>query len=520
MVKLKSGSVSLGISTSPRSAAARQSADVPFRILILGDFSGRANRGLQQSGRELAGRRIVDVDRDNFDEVLQQFDARLDRTIVDSTDHPVSVQFHDLDDFEPDSLYRKVDLFQQLRTTRQQLLNQNTFAAAAAEVRRWAGLTDSEPDTPASAPPAASGSQPASSAAPAAAPSLEAVIGNTMQQREAPAGLGTDLWNAMIRELVDPYKVAAPDPDTDVLVDCVDQATSESLRKLLHHPDFQQLESIWRGLRMLVRRLETDRSLRIHVLDVSRPELTADLQTDKLTSSSLYRLIVEQSQQTAGADPWGVIVSCESFSADADDIQTLQQLGQLAAAAQAPLLAAASGQLVGCPKPAKTPDPDDWQTPQTSDNPDWQVLCESSAADWVQLLWPRYLARSPYGRELRRVEAFDFEELTQPLRHDDLLWGNPALAAAVVLGQCFTESGWDMQPGEIDEVDDLPVLLYEDEDGETVQHPSGELWLSDRGIEQLHKSQVVPLLSIKSVAAVRLGGFRSLSGKPLAGRWS
>ena len=43
--------------------------ETPFRILILGDFSGRANREFFESGR-LADRRLLSVDRDNLDEVM------------------------------------------------------------------------------------------------------------------------------------------------------------------------------------------------------------------------------------------------------------------------------------------------------------------------------------------------------------------------------------------------------------------------------------------------------------------
>src|SRR3546814_7389721 len=81
----------------------------------------------------------------------------------------------------------------------------------------------------------------------------------------------------LLRHLVGPHVVPAADPRQDALVAQVDEALAGTMRRILHHPDFQTLESLWRSVDMLVRRLETGGSLQIVLYDISAEEIAADL---------------------------------------------------------------------------------------------------------------------------------------------------------------------------------------------------------------------------------------------------
>src|SRR6185503_18398319 len=48
---------------------------------------------------------------------------------------PVTLEFSGIDDFHPDALYRRLELFQGLRETRRRMQDASTFAEAAAEFR-------------------------------------------------------------------------------------------------------------------------------------------------------------------------------------------------------------------------------------------------------------------------------------------------------------------------------------------------------------------------------------------------
>ena len=53
----------------------------------------------------------------------------------------------------------------------------------------------------------------------------------------------------------------------------IDRKLSEQINLILHHPEYQQLESAWRGLHYLVNNTETDEMLKIRVLNISKKDL-------------------------------------------------------------------------------------------------------------------------------------------------------------------------------------------------------------------------------------------------------
>lgn len=507
--KFNFGNVNLGISPEPGSMPV--SEDTPFRMLIVGDFSGRGNRGIQDTSVELATRKIFQIDRDNFDEVMQRLRVGLSRTIADSFNADVSVSFQELDDFGPDALFESVSLFESLRNLRSKLMDEATFSEAAAEVRSWTESSEQASST--------SGESDSTAGSDDGQVALGDLLDNTIQYSESPEAQ-TDRWETMIRQIVEPHIVAAPDPQRDTLVQCVDAAISQSMRQLLHHPDFQNLEAKWRGLYLLVRRLDTGRDLQLHLLDVARAEVAEDLRRHDLSESGLYQLIVEDSVGTAGGQPFAAIIGCETYGADEEDVVTLSQLGHLASLANAPLIAGAKGQLVGCADSAATPDMDEWEPLQTADAKNWQELLESELSGNIGLLWPQFRGRIPYGAETSPIEAFEFEECAEQPNHSDYLWCSPAFAAALVLGQSFSESGWTMQPGEIDEVDNLPLCFGEDDYGDPIQLACTELWLSNRAAEKIRNVGIIPVMSVKAQAVIRVGNLLSLNHSPLFGGWT
>ena len=64
------GKLEVDVVSTMEERRAMPEPETPFRILIMGDFSGRSNRSIIESGSALASRRPILVDRDNFDAVL------------------------------------------------------------------------------------------------------------------------------------------------------------------------------------------------------------------------------------------------------------------------------------------------------------------------------------------------------------------------------------------------------------------------------------------------------------------
>lgn len=499
----------------------------PFRIALMGDWSGRANRRREAERIEPEERQPVLIDRDNFDEVLASLNVVL-RLPVGEGDSPphLTLHFQELDDFHPDRIYERLELFDALRETRERLENPSTFAEAAREVRAFAG-TNQEPET-ADTSRGQDDSHPSALPAADGASLLDQMLAETESASPAAAtppreADRDDDLQAMLREIVRPHVISFDDAEQAELVSAVDVASARLMRSILHHADFQSLEAAWRAASLLVSRLETGTDLKLYLLDVTKDELSSDLgRAEQLEETGFYKLLVEQSVNTFGGDLWSVLAGNYTFEATRSDARTLGRIAKIARRSGAPFIAAANSGLIGCDSLAETPDPDDWRTELDNEsNEAWNALRSLPEASSIGLALPRFLLRLPYGARTEPTERFDFEELPEAGAHENYLWGNPAFACALLLGQAFTEYGWNLQPGILQDIEDLPLHTFE-EDGDAYIKPCAETLLTMRAAERILNQGLMPLLSFQGSDRVRLARFQSLANPamPLQGRWS
>ncbi len=471
--------------------------DSPFHIAILGDFSGRENRGVLDA--KLQGRKPILIDRDNFDDVLSQFAPELHLPLGGPDGPRVPVRFRELDDFHPDRIFERLKIFQALRETREQLHDPARYEAAAAQVRAWSGaiVPQAPPVTP-----------PVDISRLSASELFEQTLSATEARSTAASPKrAMDDFQALLSDIVTPYVEPKPDPQRPELVAQVDAAISGQMRALLHHPDFQALEAAWRAVFFLVRRLATGSNLKIFLLDIAKPELAADM-------VATYEHLI---QNTPRDEPWAVLAGNYTFDATDEDAQLLGRVAAVARHAGAPFLAAASPRVLGCDSLAET-EPRRWH-PATADS--WRALRRLPQATWLGLALPRFLLRLPYGKETGATENFTFEEFGPAPCHDHYVWGNAGLACAYLLGEAFLESGWDLRPGEVTEISGLPIHTYR-ADGESQLKPCAEALLSEHAAEAILDQGLMPLVSIKGSDAVRLVRFQSIAepARTLSGRWS
>jgi type VI secretion system protein ImpC len=134
---------------------------------------------------------------------------------------------------------------------------------------------------------------------------------------------------------------------------------------------------------------------------------------------------------------------------------------------------------------------------------------------------PRFLLRLPFGRDTDAAETFDFEEMGDVPVHAHYLWGNPAFAGACLLAQSFSRTGWEMKPGDVSDVDRLPLHVY-DVQGESRLKPCAEVLLSEKALDAILDAGIMPLATLKDTDTARLVRFQSIR-EPLAGlagRWN
>ena len=96
--------------------------ELPFVVGVLGDFSGDPRQPL----RPLAERKFVQIDRDNFDDVMQRLGTGLHLQVentlgTDGGQMPVELEFNGIDDFEPHRVLDQVPALKTLLETRNRL---------------------------------------------------------------------------------------------------------------------------------------------------------------------------------------------------------------------------------------------------------------------------------------------------------------------------------------------------------------------------------------------------------------
>jgi type VI secretion system protein ImpC len=494
--------------------------DTPFRILLVGDWSGRAGR-IPLSAPSKAPAPVL-IDRDNFDEVLAKFGVEIQLALAGDQSRAMSMTFGELDDFHPDRIYERLDVFESLKETRKRLGDPATFASAAEEVRLWTVKKDTQQERLQSKPAEADPLPVQAAPDPASGSLLDAILdrANEGDSGTAVQPRGPGDLESLLRDVVGPYLSPPENPERAELIAAVDEAAAALMRVILHRPEFQAIESAWRGAYFLTSRLETGTQLKLYLLDMSKAELRSDVSDNQETKSKLFKLLFEETVGTPGAEPWALIGGNYTFDQSTNDVELLRRIAKIAQAAGAPFVAAASPHMLGCDSPADLPDPDAWRVQAGVDTDRWKVLRHSPEASYLGLALPRFLLRLPYGEDSDPIEQFEFEELTELSNHEEYLWCNPAFACAYFLGQAFSEYEWDFQPGIVQELEGLPLHVYEQE-GESRIKPCAEVVMTVRAAEAILDRGMMPLICFKGSDSVRLARWQSITSPPtaLSGRW-
>lgn len=465
-----------------------------FRLAVLGDFSGRANRGVLETGAKLAARKPLKVDLDNLDALIERLDVSIAISVGEDGASLIA-PIRSMDDFHPDQLVENLAVFEELLQLRRDLQSRAGFERAAKTVLAWSGEEALPPP-----PRRARGS----SIATDRRISDFARLTGRKPAAEVEAG-------DLVRRLVGPLIVPERDVRQDALVARVDLALSDAMRRVMHHPDFQTVEALWRGVEFLVRRIETDARMQIVLYDVSAEELAADVAAgDDLEKCGLYALLVEQPRMDADQGALSMLAALYQFEATPPHADLLGRVAQVAAATGAPFVAG-----IG-PDGPKVP-MHEWH-PLTKQA--WEALRGLPASAYLALATPRFLLRMPYGKRTDPIDAFAFEEFTREGGLSGMLWGHPALLAANLVAETWRRQGKAMKLGSIASVSDLPVYVYQDTDGEQIALPCTERLFSERQAAQVTSTGVNPVVSLRGRPEVRMGGFAALAGGTMAGPWA
>jgi len=294
--------------------------------------------------------------------------------------------------------------------------------------------------------------------------------------------------------------------DTEAMINAriaqIDHLLSIQLNEILHHPPFQKLEATWRGLRYLLDRTETGTTLKIRVMNVSKRELLRDFQrAPEFDQSTAFMKVYTEEFGTYGGEPFGALIGDFEFSRTPEDLELLEKVSQVAAAAHAPFLAASSPEMLGLESYTNLGAPRDLakifdQTLYAK----WKSFRESEDSRYVGLTLPRMLVREPYGRDGRTVDAFDYQEGVDGTEHSKYLWGNAAYALGARLTASFAETGWCASIRGVESggmVEGLPVHNFLTDEGDVALKCPTEISISDRREKELADLGFIALVHCK-----------------------
>ena len=301
------------------------------------------------------------------------------------------------------------------------------------------------------------------------------------------------------------------------MIAALDRKLSEQVNLILHHGDFQKLESAWRGLSYMVKNTETDEHLKIRVMAISKQDLGKTLKRYKGTAwdqSPLFKKLYEEEYGQFGGEPFGALVGDYHFDHSPPDVELLGEMSKIAASAHAPFITGASPSVMQMDSWNELANPRDltkiFTTPEYAA---WRSLRESDDARYLAMCMPRFLGRLPYGAKTSPVDEFDFEEDTTGADHGAYSWCNAAYAMATNINRSFKQYGWCSRIRGVESggaVENLPTHTFPTDDGGVDMKCPTEIAISDRREAELSKNGFLAMIHRKNSDFAAFIGAQSL----------
>lgn len=192
----------------------------------------------------------------------------------------------------------------------------------------------------------------------------------------------------------------------------IDRKLTEQIEHIIHKPEFQQLESTWRGLHYLVNNTESDEMLKIRVMNISKKDLHRNLRRHKgigWDQSPVFRRIYEEEYGQLGGAPYGCLIGDYYFDHSAPDVELLGEMAKIAASAHCPFIAGAGPAVMQMNSWQELANPRDLtKIFENTEYAPWRSLRESEDSRYIGLAMPRFLGRLPYGARTNPIDDFDF----------------------------------------------------------------------------------------------------------------
>src|SRR5437868_2171099 len=334
---------------------------------------------------------------------------------------------------------------------------------------------------------------------------LDRILTEGKMAREASQkAYAKDLIGEFVNQVLDQGMVVSHDTFASInaRIAQIDELISKQLNEVMHAPEFQKLEASWRGLSYLVMNSDTSTRLKVRLMNVTKNEVLNDLEkATEFDQSELFKKIYEEEYGTFGGNPYGLLIGDYEFGRNPQDVALLDKISNVAAAAHAPFIAAASPRLFDMDSFTELGKPRDLaKTFESTELVKWRSFRESEDSRYVSLVLPHTLLRLPYGPKTKPVEEFAFVEEVSGKDHSKYLWGN----AAWVLGQRITNAfslySWcaairGVEGGGL--VEGLPTHTFMTDEGDIALKCPTEIAITDRREKELNDLGFISLCHCK-----------------------
>ena len=334
---------------------------------------------------------------------------------------------------------------------------------------------------------------------------LDQIVEEGRFGREAAAAeRGKDLVKEFVVQVLQGEMTVSRDAEAmiNARIAQIDHLLSIQLNEILHHPQFQKLEGTWRGLKYLLDNSSCSSMLKIRVLNASKKELLRDLQrAPEFDQSALFKKIYEEEYGIFGGEPIAALIGDYEFGRGPEDMELIEKVSQVAAAAHAPFLSAASAELLNLDSFANLGAPRDLgKIFDSTEYAKWKSFRQSDDSRYVALTMPHVLMRLPYGKATKPIDGFNYEEGVDGTDHSKYLWGNAAYALGARLTSAFADYGWcaairGVEGGGL--VEGLPAHTFRTDEGDVALKCPTEVAITDRREKELADQGFVPLVHCK-----------------------
>lgn len=315
-----------------------------------------------------------------------------------------------------------------------------------------------------------------------------------------------DIIGELVREVMQGTVVVSDNlgVSLDARLADLDRLISAQLSEVMHHPEFQKLESTWTGLNYLCKHTSTSAGMKIQVFNATKKELVRDFKTAiDFDQSALFKKVYEEEFGTFGGAPFGTLIGDFQFGRQPEDMYLLEQMSHVAAASHAPFISAAGPEMFGLETFTDMSKPRDLaKALDTVEYAKWHSFRESEDARYVGLTVPSFLGRLPFNpKDGTTTEGFNFAEDVDGSDHSKYLWVNSAYAMGARLTAAFETYGWcaairGVEGGGL--VEDLPTHTFKTDEGEVALKCPTEIAITDRREKELSDLGFIPLVHCKN----------------------